>query len=162
MLNHEKLLDSINRLNNLPIDLTAADIVFSAPEVNVGNPILNTKIFLSAAKLPFINGAQFRYHRIDLQELEDIEISSNEVFTPQNVLAAINDTFQIELDPSDLFDIVVPVMDVNGDAANIPIAVMPDSVGWVGTSTALLAFNLPDASGLYSFFTNTLTDPEYV
>jgi hypothetical protein len=162
VLNHQNLLDSINRLNDSPIDLTLSDVSFSDPQVNVGNASFNTKILLSAAKSPYINSVEFRYHRISLSELSDIELSSNDGFTSQSVIDSINTDFNVSLDPADLFDIAIPPFSQDGDVANVVVAALPNSVGWIDNTNVLLAYNLPNVDALYMFFNDALTSPEYL
>lgn len=159
MLNPDKLLAALNALNSPPEPFTMANIVLSAPAPYSGPNPWNTKITVTAVPgQGYSSSLDFYYHRIDLTELGALAIASAQSFTMDGILVVLNgmntapDAENAELDVTDLQPVTLPNFSPNGDAQTITLQAVDSSIGWVGQTNVLLAYNLPDVQPLIDFY----------
>jgi len=163
MLNQEKLLVALNALNSPPEPLTLDSVTFMPPVPYIGADPCNTKISVVAKPAKgYSSTLDFYYHRISLTEMGKLEFSSMQPYTVDNLLLILNNMNAAPLDKTaelaltDLEAIKLPQFAAIGDAQTLAIKAHSDSIGWVGETEMLLAFNLPDVSRLEILYNEIL------
>lgn len=169
MINQEKLLAAINALNSPPEPFTLENVALLPPTPHAGSNSWNTKITVAAKPgQGYSNQIEFYYRRIDLKELGTLEIASDQLFTNAGILAMLNslntapERQKAILAENDLIAFSVPPFALNGDAHVVNLLADDTSLGWIGETTMLLAYNLPDVTSLYQHLTETLPTPGYL
>jgi hypothetical protein len=169
MINHEKLLAAINALNSPPVPFTLENVALLPPLPYEGSNSWNTKITVMAkAGQAYSSQIDFYYRRIDLKEMGALTISSDQFFSTSSILTMLNnlntapDRQKPVLAEADLVSFSLPPFSLNGDAHVVSLLADDGSLGWIGQTEMLLAYNLPDVSALYQFMTETMPTPGYL
>lgn len=169
MINHDKLLAAINALNTPPVPFTLDNVALLPPTPHEGSSSWNTKIVVAAKPgQGYSSQIDFYYRRIDLKEMGPLALSSDKFFTVAGILSTLSnlntapDRQKAVLTESDLVDFSLPPFALNGDAVTVKLKAESSSLGWIGETTLTLAYNLPDVSALYRFFTETAPTPGYL
>lgn len=163
MSGYETLLNIVNADNPIQQPLTAADVVFSDPVIDIG-PNWNTKVTITAIPGSRYTGSvDVCYHRELLDALNNSvinEVISDVPFTPELILSLLNASRNTTFTLSDMVccdcgpvcncnkgGISIP--DINlGDVASINLTIRSNSLAWIGDTNISVLYGLPTNIGL--------------
>jgi hypothetical protein len=147
----------------LPYPLTSANVTLSAPQtVSVGGR--DARVTITAlTDQGFLGSVEVTYSRLNLATAllvvvdstpETLGLVSEEPFTPQSLVDAINAELGTFLRLFDLETIVIPEMET-GIITPITLTARSTSLGWRGTGTVEVATGIPFNAQLFHTLINT-------
>ena len=158
MSGFNSLLNLINSENPQQQNLTAADVSFSTPVVDVGFG-WNTKVIVNSVPgSRYIGSVEVCYTRPNLLELNNSVINNiiSEVpFTPEIILDLLNTSRGTDFTVTDMEVITIPVINM-GDVASITLVMKSNSLAWVGDTNVSVLYGLPSNTNILHSLLNNL------
>lgn len=165
MTGFNTLLNLVNANNLIQQPLTALDVTFSDPIVDIGSN-WNTKVTVSAVPGSRYTGSvDVCYTRPHLVELNNSVINNmlSEVpFTPEIILDFLNTSRGTDFQYSDVENIPIPLLCV-GEIASINLTMKSNSLAWIGDTNISVLYGLPSNTNiLHDLVNHILPSPGYL
>lgn len=152
------LFELINSSNPEPhYKLKPADVVASDPQLDIST-IKNSKILLTAVPGSGLKGTLWVYYsRESMGNVQlPTQLMSEQAFTVQSILAAINQKLLIPVTLADIEPFSLPVLNV-GDILTLDLVSHAESFAWVGSTEISILYGLPpEVEDAWTLFNTTL------